>query len=255
MLHFLSSVRQSMLSCRRRQPLPQDFLHALSQHNLTVSSLIPHLQPPVPPSLSQIWLESASEAEPPLPDVLPFLGPELSGALEKEQSPYIPSHFPAFPSKHTYKATPEFTEREKNPRAVRERAIEEGRLGAEALRRLMGAGKTGDNRYNPLRGKGQGGPGQKLEDMWLRTMQAVSEQEEGSADDLGIHAGLHAGEVTLDRHGPRSALEKQELGALVNCEKAYWRVGAADHNSRSRCKNEIAKKDDLLMKDGAPVAS
>lgn len=240
-----------MLSCRRRQPIPQDFTYALSKHNLTVSSLLPHLQPPVPPSLSQIWLEPANEAAPPPPDFLPFLGPALSGATEKEQSSYIPSHFPAFPSKHTYKATPEFTEREKDPRAVRERATEEGRLGEEALRRLIGAGKAGGNRHNSLlRGKGAGGPRQKLEDMWMRTMQAVSEQEERRENGLEIDARHQAGEATSERPGVRNALEKLELGAVVNWEKTYWRADAAGHNSGSRRKHNIANKDDVLMKDG-----
>lgn len=251
MLHFGSSVRQSMLSCRRRQPIPQDFTYALSQHKLTVSSLIPHLQPPVPPSKTQIWLEPANDAAPPVPDVLHFLGPALSGASDKEQRPYIPSHFPAFPSKHTYKATPEFTERETDPRAVRERATEEGRLGEEALRRLIGAGKAGDNqRYSHLRGKSAGGPRQKLEDMWQRTMQAVSEQEERRESGLETDAVQQAGEATSERHGPRNALEKLELGALVNWEKTYWRVDGAGPKSRSRRKHSLLNGDDVFMKDG-----
>ncbi len=255
MLHFASSVRQSMLSCRRRQPIPQDFTYALSQHKLTVSSLLPHLQPPVPPSLSQIWLEPEIEAAPPPPDVLAFLGPALSGASDKEQRPYIPSHFPAFPSKHTYKATPEFTEREIDPRAVRERATEEGRLGEEALRRLIGAGKAGENQHNSrLRGKGVGGPRQKLDDMWLRTMQAVSEEEERRDNGLDIDAGHRASEPSSERHGPRKASEKPELGALVNWEKTYWRVDAAINESGSRRKTASAHKEDMLMKDG-PTAT
>ena len=200
-------------------------------------------------------LDSANQAEPPSPDVLSFLGPELSGAPEKEQSPYIPSHFPAFPSKHTYKATPEFTEREKDPRAVRERATEEGRLGEEALRRLIGAGKAGDNRRNSLRGKGLGGPRQKLEQMWLRTMQVVSEQEEQREKGSEVDAGHQAGQAASERHGSGNALENQELGALVNWEKPYWRVNGTGHDSRMRRKNNAANNDGVLMKDGATAAA
>ena len=254
MLHFLSSVRQSMLSCRRRQPIPQDFSRALSQHNLTVSALTPHLQPPVSPSLSQVCLEPVTEAEPPHPDLLPFLGPALSGAVEKQQAPYIPSHFPGFPSKHTYKATPEFVEREEDPRTVRERATEEGRLGEEALRRLIGAGKAGDNRHNSfIRRKGSGGPRQKMEEMWLQTMMATS-QDEGVRDgDIGIDGGGQGGEHTAKEHGPRAASDNLELGAIVNWEKTYWRVGAVGYNSRSRVKDPTAKKADVLMNDGAMI--
>lgn len=251
MRHFLSSVRQSMLSCRRRQPIPQDFTYALTQHQLTVSSLIPHLQPPVPTSLSQICLEASNQATLPTPDDLPFLGPELSGASDKEQRSYIPAHFPPFPSKHTYKATPEFTERETDPRTVRERATEEGRLGEEALRRLIGAGKAGDNQHNPrTRGKGAGGPRQKLDDKWLQAMQAVTEQEERRGDELKIDAGHQTREVTSESYGPRNALEKLELGSLVNWEKGYWRVDASGYNSRARRKHSIGNKDDVLTKEG-----
>lgn len=256
MLHFLSTVRHSMLSCRRGRPIPQDFTRALSLHNLTVSSLIPHLQPPVSPSLSQPRLEIATEGEPLQPTLLPFLGPTLSGAIEKDQSPYIPSHFPAFPSKHTYKATPEFTERENDPRAVRERATEEGRLGEEALRRLIGAGKSGEDRHSGLsHGKGLAGSQQKRDEIWLKTLMAVSQEENPPNVDLEIGIGGHERARSSGKHGPESTSEKLELGTVVNWEKAYWRVGAVGHDPKLRRNSISAEKADVVMKDGGPVVA
>jgi hypothetical protein len=73
-----------------------------------------------------------------------LLGNELSGAVDKLTKPFIPKKFPAFPSKHTYKATEVMPERETDPRKIREKATEAARHGEEALRRLVGVGKTGD---------------------------------------------------------------------------------------------------------------
>ncbi len=254
MLHFLSSVHQSMLSCRRRQPIPQDFSYALSQHNLTPSSLIPHLQPPVPPSLSEIWLEPAPQAEATQPDILKVLGPSLSGAVEKDQNTYIPSHFPAFPSKHTYKSTPEFTEREQSPRAVRERATEEGRLGEEALRRLVNAGKAGENRHNrAARGKGSGGPRQKMEEMWLQTMIAMSQEQELRTDNVGADdAGQHQ-DLPSQARGRNVTPQKLEVGAVVNCEKTYWRAGPVRHQPRLPRNSTAVEDADSLINKRAPL--
>ncbi|KAI9881625.1 MAG: hypothetical protein M1830_000190 [Pleopsidium flavum] len=254
MLHFLSTVRQSMVSCRRAQPIPQDFTRALSLHNLTVSSLIPHLQPPVSPSLSQQQLEISTEGVPLQPPLLPFLGPALSGAIEKGQSPYIPSHFPAFPSKHTYKATAEFTEREKDPRAVRERATEEGRLGEEALRKLIGAGKSGEGRHIGLgSGKSLSGSRLKGEEMWLKTLMAVSQNQKSPNNHLDIDVGGHEGAPPSEKHGSEPCAEKLELGTVVNWEKAYWRVGAVGRELGLRRKSKATGNADVLMKDGGPV--
>lgn len=253
MVHFLSAVRQSMLSCRRRQPIPQDFTRALTVHNLTVSSLIPHLQPPVSPSLSQIPLEIATGDVPSQPSLLTFLGPTLNGAVEKAQNSFIPSHFPAFPSKHTYKATAEFTEREKDPRAVRERATEEGRLGEEALRRLIGAQKSGETRHGGVgQRKSLGRSRQKMEEMWMKTMLAVSQQDSTLKAGSGNEIFGHEGAPPLGYDSSDSVSEKLELGAVVNWEMAYWRVGATGLNTGLRNRNTAAE---VLMKDGGPVGA
>ncbi|KFY55395.1 hypothetical protein V496_07015 [Pseudogymnoascus sp. VKM F-4515 (FW-2607)] len=143
---FLSYVTESMLSCRRAQPIPLDYEYALRRHGLTDSLLRPHLKPPVPRSKTQLVFEVQ---EPEIQDtqVLPeLLGHELSGAVDKLTKPFIPKQFPAFPSKHTYKATEVMPDRETDPRKIREKATEASRHGEEALRRLVGVGKVGDQK-------------------------------------------------------------------------------------------------------------
>jgi hypothetical protein len=97
----------------------------------------------VPPSLLQPPFPPPEPAEPPPPDIEGLLGPELSGRADKESRKYIPAHFPAFPPKHAWKATPVFTQRENDPRKIREKATEEGILAEQSLRKLMAAQKAG----------------------------------------------------------------------------------------------------------------
>ncbi len=219
MSHYLADVRQSMLACRRTQPLPQDFLQALHTHQLSLRSLLPHLDPPVPPSQSQFSLESAP-IDNDEQQQLKFLGPLLNGTQEQKAKKFVPKHFPDLPSTHTYKATPEFPEREQDPRKVRERATEEGRLGEEALRRLVGAGsrhpayvlqQRPDNRS--LRAK--------RAQMWMETMHAV---ETGASDKMDMDAGIFTGKGQQKEGDPDSSLSgDSRLSSVVNSEKRYWR--------------------------------
>lgn len=144
--HFLSCITESMLSSRRARPIPFDYEYALRRHGLTDRLLRPHLKPPVPRSQTQLTFEQP-EPEVKEVEVLPeLLGQELSGVSDKLTKPYIPKQFPAFPSKHTYKATGVIPEREIDPRKVRERATEAARHGEEALRRLVSVEKVGDQK-------------------------------------------------------------------------------------------------------------
>ena len=138
-LHFLANVRQSMLACRRTQVIPQDFLQSIHLHQLSLRSLLPHLDPPIPPSQSQP-LFLPDDVGPALEyQQLPVLNFAMNDTPKTGKSTYIPKSFPSFPSEHTYKATPNVLVRENNPRKMRERAIEEGRLGEAALRKLVNA--------------------------------------------------------------------------------------------------------------------
>lgn len=72
---------------------------------------------------------------------LPLLGPELSGQTDRDIKPYIPNSFPQFPSKHTYKFTPQNDTRTRDPKSIREEAALNSQQGEDALRRLVRASK------------------------------------------------------------------------------------------------------------------
>ncbi|KFY05426.1 hypothetical protein V491_09141 [Pseudogymnoascus sp. VKM F-3775] len=199
---FLSYVTESMLSSRRAQPIPLDYEYALRRHGLTDRLLRPHLKPPVPRSKTQLVFELP---EPEIEDVqvIPeLLGQELSGAVDKLTKPFIPKQFPAFPSKHTYKATEVMPDRETDPRKIREKATEASRHGEEALRRLVGVGKVGDQKG--VRKALLKSPARKhRHELWDRAMQ-----------DLKLNSAQNAA---------KPELEGAERGILIDAGRKYGR--------------------------------
>lgn len=226
MTNFLTAVRLSMLSCRRTRPLPQDFLHSLHTHQLQLRTLLPHLDPPVPPSKSQFALdvESVDEKEQVLtrPDI-------LWNGSDKKPDFYVPQHFPPFPSTHTYKATPVFPEREIDSRRIRERAMEEGRLGEQALRRLMGAASDQLAPARSQNGRSTNSMRAKRDELWKETMLAMASEAENTIDnsgDLQVAAiqqkpeGQNEKALTKTNFGKH---DKTHLSSAVNADKRYWR--------------------------------
>ena len=217
MVHFLTDVRQSMLSSRRTRAIPQDFLQALHTHQLSLRSLLPHLDPPITPSHSQFALpiEVVKDEE---NHALPFLGPALNDAPDERVKIYVPQHFPAFPSKHTYKATPDFPDREKDPRKIRERATEEGRMGEEALRRLVGA--ASENGPIPkLESPSKGMSMHKRRDqLWRETMQILASRYKNSLEGM---------EKDREREGNSGEPLKgsSRVSSAVNADRRFWRKG------------------------------
>lgn len=218
MAHFLADVRLSMLSSRRTQAIPQDFLQSLHTHQLSLRSLIPHLDPPVSPLSSQVTLDieaAVVEGQ----HQLSFFGPPLMGISDAQSKPYIPQHFPAFPSKHTYKATPEIPQREDDPRKIRELAIEEGRLGEEALRRFLGAGseRIPDAKTMPTAKTIRS----ERDKLWKETMLAMAQQPD---TELQINDNQYpGGKVKQQEFGSISA-GKGRLSSAVNADSRYWRT-------------------------------
>ncbi|KAH0538965.1 hypothetical protein FGG08_004480 [Glutinoglossum americanum] len=223
MIHQLSNISISMTSSRRTQPIPPDFDFVLRKQNLSLSSLEPHLQSLVPPSISQRFLPTPPPEDPPNLPLSPVLGPVLSGAPDKQRAPYVPTHFPSFPSKHTYKTTPEFTERERDPRKVRERATEEGRLGEEALRRLLGAAGGGGHGTSDNFGLRSANRRQR-DRMWERTVDALIKGV-GIANLSNGESGIGASQASVVDNSLAVGIT-QEFGVVVNSEKDYWRKGA-----------------------------
>ena len=229
MAHYLADVRQCMLACRRTQPLPQDFLQALHTHQLSLRSLLPHLDPPVAPSQSQFSFDSAP-IDNDEQQQLKFLGPLLNGTQEQKAKKFVPKHFPDLPSTHTYKATPEFPEREQDPRKVRERATEEGRLGEEALRRLVGAGSR-HPAYVLQQRPGKQSLRAKRAQMWTETMEAVAA---GAYDEMDMDGGIFTGKGQQKAGDPDSSISgDSRLSSAVNSEKRYWRKPAPQRREAS----------------------
>lgn len=105
-LEFANSLKRAANAARRNEVVPEDFELILHQHNVPLSTLKLHLKHPIPkeqlePSYYDPIVEDVSYLQKPPP----FLGEELSGEQEKNNRPWIPKHFPAFPSPYTYKFT------------------------------------------------------------------------------------------------------------------------------------------------------
>lgn len=109
MSRLMQDVRSFASASRRSYPIPTDFETSLTRFNLPISSLKPHLRPPVSKAKREpAWATITPEVDAGLS--LPILADELSGVSEKEAKQYIPRAFPSFPSLHTYKYTPENAE-------------------------------------------------------------------------------------------------------------------------------------------------
>ncbi|MCJ1471437.1 hypothetical protein MMC13_000076 [Lambiella insularis] len=223
MLHFLTNVRQSMLSSRRTQPIPRDFLHALERHQLTLRSLIPHLNPPVAPSRSQITLncEPTCRGDDHKHDQI--IANLLNGPLRATSTSCIPQHFPALPSKHTYKFEEMFTSRETDPQKVRERATEEGRLGEEALRKLVGVCAEEASVETSQRSRRKPTVREQTRALWKETMEAVTAAERETL--MFRSPQPDRGPMELDVPASNTNTNMGYLSAAVNSDRVYWRKG------------------------------
>ncbi|KAL8966659.1 MAG: hypothetical protein Q9197_005862 [Variospora fuerteventurae] len=217
MHHFAANIRQSMLSCRRTQVTAQDFLQALHTHQLSLRSLIPHLRPPIPKRRTRVILpyEPSEEEEQHSHE---FLGAALYDASTRTNQLYVPHHLPPFPSKHTYRATEEFPVREEDPRKIRERATEEGRLGEEALRRLVSA-RVADRPSSARAGRAANSLRTKREELWKATMQAATAQylseHPQDADMMDLDFSRHGAGPANPNYG--------RISSAVNADRKFWR--------------------------------
>lgn len=232
--HLAAGVRQSMLSCRRTQATPQDFLQAFHTHQLSLKALLPHLRPPVPKRRARIALSHEPPEEEEQHDHQ-FLSSIPDDASVKQDRSYIPPHLPAFPGRHTYKATAEYPEREEDPRKIRERATEEGRLGEEALRRLVSA--KGAHRAQPAEAAQRVKSIRiKRDELWKETMEAVGAQylAEHPPDDDPMEMDLPEYETRVSKL-PSS--DYGRISSAVNANKKYWRKPAPERKPSQSAKN------------------
>lgn len=70
----------------------------------------------------------------------------------KEDMAYIPSWMPPLPADHTYRSTAVYSDRTTNPKDIREKILEEGRVVEQALRKLgaMSQGASTASQTNDL---------------------------------------------------------------------------------------------------------
>ncbi len=224
-----------MTSSRRTNTVAHDWVYALTQSGLRGSAVLEqHFDTgDIPPTLVQPQFEPPTASEAPPPDTEALLGPGLSGKADKDTRPYIPEHFPAFPSKHTYKATPVFTERENDPRKIREKATEEGILAEQSLRKLMAAQKAGIQKQNA--GKRKRSKRMKTSDkLWQEAMtDLLSEEVEREKEE---QRQAHLEEDDIDEwEQPIEPRIRQpvadrnlnlEEGVHINYEQRFWRKSA-----------------------------
>ena len=138
---MIEAAKTLALAARREHPIPTDFEHALRRHNVSVSSLKPHLNPPVPKAQAFPGYVDVLPEDLDAYTTLPLLGEELSGQPDKDEKDYVPSSFPEFPSKHTYKFTPQEDTSIRDSKKIREEAARTAQQGEDALRRLVRASK------------------------------------------------------------------------------------------------------------------
>ncbi|KAI8936652.1 hypothetical protein NX059_007050 [Plenodomus lindquistii] len=235
MTHLLAQVRKSMSSSRRTDMVPHDWIYALTTVGLRGSSALdPHFDTgEVPPSLLQPPFDPPAPPEATPPDTESLLGSTLSGKADKETRAYIPKHFPAFPSRHTYKATPVFTERENDPRKIREKATEEGISAEQSLRKLMAAQKAGIQKLNV--GKRKRSKRMKESDsLWQEAMiDLLAEEKARDKEDQHTRAQVADNddmwEATVEPPIRQPVVDRNvnlEEGLHVNYEQKFWRKSA-----------------------------
>lgn len=131
-----------------------------------------------------------------------------------------------------------FTARETDPRKIREKATEEGRLGEEALRKLARAGREGlvvrdgadangdghGEGEGEGEGEGRGGAGKRLWGRRLENMESMFEKTVRGVVGVG-GGGRAASDAGLALPSSLKIPDngKLELSPIVNCDKVYWR--------------------------------
>jgi transcription initiation factor TFIID subunit 8 len=207
MINFLTTVKHSMTSSRRTTAIPQDFIFALAEARLESHHLDPHLRLRLPEDISNPQILPPAPAEPSPPNLAPMLGHELA-ATSNQQYPYIPSHFPPLPSRHAWQSTALFTQREDDPRRIRERATDEGVQAEHALRKLTAANKA----------RLRQAPVDKAKDeLWQDTISDLLADEDYTSQDAD-------GDIRLD------GVEDDDMmrgrgSLLVNHDRSHWRRG------------------------------
>ncbi|KAL9607712.1 MAG: hypothetical protein Q9204_009301, partial [Flavoplaca sp. TL-2023a] len=135
-------------------------------------------------------------------------------------------------------ATAEYPSREEDPRKIRERAAEEGRLAEEALRRLISA-KSSDRPPSLRDGRRGKSIREQRDDLWKETMQAA---------DCVSKAERLRGADAMDQDDSRTELvlpgrtltDDGRISSAVNAEKKYWRRAAPAKRSGQGSNDDVS---------------
>lgn len=194
-----------MLLARRHESAVLDFGYALSKFSIPFASLEPHLRNPVTPLKLEHEDEALPKEEGNQASLTKLLGNELNGESDKEGKPFIPRHFPSFPSKHTYKWTEKESARETDPRTIREEVAKAARQAEEALRRLVKVSKAG--REKDVKRMAEKDPKSKARhDLWEKAMESLNSRKQSTS---------------------AKADQDDDHSMIVNAECQYFRKPAA----------------------------
>jgi transcription initiation factor TFIID subunit 8 len=222
MMNFASTVKDSMTASRRITPIPQDFIFALAEAGLESHHLDPHLNLALPDGISNPTIPPPRPSEAPPPDLAPMLGHELATPATQQYG-YIPSHFPPLPSRHAWQSTNLFTEREKDPRRIRERATDEGVQAEHALRKLTTANKARLRQPTVDKAKDK---------LWQDTIAALLDDEDDRHHPPTTQDA--DGDIRLDGYSDNYGRDKATImadlvrgggGLMVNHDRNHWRRG------------------------------
>lgn len=215
---------------KRTQAIPFDFKYALNANQLTLWSLLPHLDPPTSDGMdaSKTPVETMVVVAPRIEvqekiinkdeELMKQFSLRLRGEQTQTRLPYAARKLPTLPSRHTYKSTPAVSERVTGPKTIRERATEESRLSEEALRRLVGARQnrvknhalsilSSNHAQVSGQGRGNGTGAGDIKSAYQNCWDMLVEQAQDDEDRVDLKR--------TDFSGP-----------LINAESRYWRKGA-----------------------------
>ena len=199
---IIEETKRFAVSSRRDYPIPTDFESMLRRHNLPIASLKPHLKQPVP----QTQLAPSWSTEPVADDdayaTLPLLSAELSGQPDKDSKAYIPSSLPDFPSRHTYRFTPQEDTSTRDSRKTREEAARTAQQGEDALRRLVRASKMRKQKEvkTLVERDNQGKERFRLWEATMRRFMAASRQGDSTAQvEIADHSMIVNAEASFSR--------------------------------------------------------
>ncbi|CUS06734.1 unnamed protein product [Tuber aestivum] len=262
MLHVITLLATSQ---RRTKPTVVDFEDMLQHMGITVSSLESEMLR-MPSKTHAFVLPPITPPSPPTPDLTALLGPELADT-ELQKRSALEDFFPPLPSKHTYKATPLFTERPTEPRVIRERATEEARLAENALRKLLAVSAHAKNNARIRGDVAVSTKRRDRDEAWREAFDESGHEQSGGGsagakvngtgaikikteptDSFGVFAnadalagvsdhpvtGVGAGSAGGGGEGAGGDKEGDAayLEVIVNAESRYWRKGRANVRRR-----------------------